>query len=267
MRRASSCSRSRRTQVTLQIRSSGPNSARAARTSQGVPFRPLDTYRDASQFTRGPPYDGPRRSEFQGYDSAYAISARSTLPRQEPDQPQSRTKTRGRATLFLNIQIEVACAPQIVPASRIGGDKRALASAQIQWSIVGRPLAHVRSRKRLRWSQDRSGRCCRLSTLTRAESRTISRRIVHDPVAMRAGLCLEKSCRRQSAGIIRLEFSSASAIHRIQGHHCRHSRRGRCPSQTSSPCGYIRTRRGKILTCDACGQRADADRNAAGNLR
>jgi transposase len=37
--------------------------------------------------------------------------------------------------------------------------------------------------------------------------------------------------------------------------------------QSCSRCGPLGTRRGKDFACEACGQEADADRNAADNLR
>jgi IS605 OrfB family transposase len=112
-----------------------------------------------------------------------------------------------------------------------------------------------------------------------AENHAISKRIVQDAIEVRAGICLEdltgirgrtivpKAGRRDPSGwsFVRLRtFVDHKAkiasvpVEIVQPHYA---------SQSCSRCDCFGTRRGKDFACEACALSADADRNAADNLR
>ena len=211
----------------------------------------------------------------------------------------SMKRARGKTTFFLNVQIEVACAARVSAVDWIGGDRGGTeflhTSNGRAWS--GNPRKTVRDRhhrvrrslqkKALKGTRSTRRRCRtilkRLSGKERpfqaAENHAISKRVVQDAIEMRAGICLEdltgirgrtivaKAVRRDHSGwsFFQLrtcvEYKANIAgipVEIVQPHYT---------SQSRSRGGCLGPRRGKHFACEACGHEADADRNAADNLR
>lgn len=211
----------------------------------------------------------------------------------------SMKRARGKTMFFLNIQIEVECANAVVPADWIGGDMGRIdilhTSNDRKWSGNLRKIIcdrHHRVRRSLQKKASKGTRSTRrrcraiLQRLSggerrfqAAENHAISKRVVQDAIEMRAGICLEdlsgirgrtnvpRAVRRDHSGwsFFQLrtfvEYKAKIAgipVEIVPPHYT---------SQTCSRCGCIGMRRGKGFACEACGHRADADRNAADNLR
>ncbi|GJD81763.1 RNA-guided endonuclease InsQ/TnpB family protein [Methylobacterium gregans] len=208
---------------------------------------------------------------------------------------------RGRRTtsFYLNVQVEAACADPITPTDWIGGDMGrtdVLHTSTGQFWAGGHRKAVRERYQRVRRSLQRKAskgtrstrRRCRavlqrLSGRERrfhaAENHAISRRVVQDAAELRAGICIE-----DLAGI-RLRTMVSRALRREHAGWGFHQLRGfltykaalvgvpllavdpAWTSQSCSICGCIGYRERKVFRCDACGHQADADRNAADNLR
>lgn len=211
----------------------------------------------------------------------------------------SMKRVRGKTTFFLNVQIEVACDAQVSPVDWIGGD---MGRTDILHTSNGRSWSgnlrktirdrHHRVRRSLQKKASKGTRSTRrrcrvilqrLSGKERrfqaAENHAISKRVVQDAVEMRAGICLEdltgirgrtnvpKVVRRDHSGWSFLQLRTfveykaniaGIPVAIVRPHYT---------SQACSRCCCIGTRRGKVFSCDTCGHRADADRNAADYLR
>jgi IS605 OrfB family transposase len=214
-------------------------------------------------------------------------------------QLSMKRAARGKTTFFLNVQIEVECDPQVAPVDCIGGDMGRIdilhTSNGRSWSGNLRKTIrdrHHRVRRSLQKKASKGTRSTRrrcrvilkrLSGRERrfqaAENHAISRRVVQDAVEMRAGICLEdltgirgrtnvpKAIRRDHSGwsffqlrtFVEYKANIAGIRVAIVAPHY--------TSQRCSRCGCLGRRRGKEFACEACGHRADADRNAADNLR
>lgn len=208
---------------------------------------------------------------------------------------------RGRRTtsFYLNVQIEVACADLIAPTDWIGGD---MGRTDVLHTSTGRSWADghrkaVRERyQRVRRSLQRKAskgtrstrRRCRavlqrLSGRERrfyaAENHAISRSVVHDALRLRAGICIEDLAgirmRTMVSRALRLEHAGWS-FYQLRRFLTYKALIVGVPllavdpawtSQSCSHCGCLGIRERKVFCCDACGHRADADRNAADNLR
>jgi putative transposase len=214
-------------------------------------------------------------------------------------QLSMKRAARGKTTFFLNIQIEVDCDAQVAPVDWIGGD---MGRTDILHTSNGRSWSgnlrktirdrHHRVRRSLQKKASKGTRStrrrCRVilkrlsgreGRFQAAENHAISKSIVQDAVEMCAGICLEdltgirgrtnvpKAVRRDHSGwsffqlrtFVEYKANIAGIrVEIVEPHYT---------SQTCSRCGSLGTRRGKVFICEACGHRADADRNAADNLR
>jgi IS605 OrfB family transposase len=208
-------------------------------------------------------------------------------------------RSRRTTSFFLNVQIEVACAEPVAPSDWIGGDmgrtdilhtsngrhwrgnlRKAIRDRhhRVRRSLQAKASKGTRStRRRCRRILHRlSGRERRFQA---AENHAISRVIVQDAREMNGGLCLEdlsgirartnvpKRVRRDHSGWSFFQLRQFVAYKaRIAGIPVA-IMPPRYTSQSCSNCGCLGSRRGKVFACEACGHIADADRNAAGNLR
>jgi IS605 OrfB family transposase len=208
-------------------------------------------------------------------------------------------RRKGRTEYGLNIQIEVACAAPIEPTDWIGGDMGRIdilhTSNGRAWSgnlrKVTRDRFHrvrrslqIKASKGTRSTRRRCRRILhRLSGRERrfqaAENHAIAKRVVQDAVGMRAGICLEDLTgirgRTNVPKRVRSDHSGWS-FHQLRQFVAYKSEIAGVPleivdprytSKSCSRCGCIGARHGKVFACDVCGHRADADRNAADNLR
>jgi putative transposase len=208
---------------------------------------------------------------------------------------------RGRRTtsFYLNVQVEVACADPITPVDWIGGDmgRTDVLHTSTGQSWAGGHRKAVRERyQRVRRSLQRKAskgtrstrRRCRavlqrLSGRERrfhaAENHAISRSVVQDALRLRAGICIEDLAgirlRTMVSRALRWEHAGWS-FYQLRGFLTYKAWLAGVPlltvdpawtSQSCSICGCLGIRDRKVFRCDVCGHRADADRNAADNLR
>lgn len=208
-------------------------------------------------------------------------------------------RSRRAVSFFLNIQIEVACCEPLAPSDWIGGDmgrtdilhtstgrnwrgnlRKALCDRhhRVRRSLQAKASKGTRSTRRRcrRVLQRLSGRERRFQA---AENHAISRVIVQEAQEMNAGLCLEdltgirartkvpKRVRRDHSGWSFFQLRQLVAYKaRIAGVPVEIAQ-PHYTSQACSQCGCLGSRHGKVFACEACGHKADADRNAADNLR